>query len=153
MFKYILMPKLVAFYLKEFSLRKDGSTSDLYKWIFCMCLPFHFNFFRRARLNALMIAECTNSGEQIKKVLFALTGASLGIIAFAESYSTAYGSGNDAPDFAYDFVTGEGALVPYGFVSNAGILAISLNGASRNLVESYLPLLLPFYLDIQIQYL
>lgn len=154
MFKYINMPRLVAYYLKEFSLRVDGTTSDLYKFIFCLCLPFLSPTLWRARLIALMIAECTNSADQVARVLGVITGArvSFGTIGGGDSgHMIAYDGSHDVPEFAYGAVTGEVPKVPYGETSNDNVMYIQLNGASLTEVEGYLPLLIPFYNDIQIR--
>lgn len=98
------MPRLVAFYLREFSGRADGEVSWLYKFIFCLCLPFVSNTFYRARLIALAIAECTESVAQIDRVLDMITasdsssGATISIERTNEDYFTVFGeSANPEP--------------------------------------------------------
>lgn len=151
MFRYIDMPKLVAFYLKEFSVQKDGEPSVMYKFIFCLCLPFVSYAFRRARLIALAIAECTNSQDQIQRVLEKITGATIDVIPFSAEYYAAYDGSDDIPQFPYNNSQGmDNALVPYTPVANAGTFYITLNGASRTEVEGYLPLLIPFYIKTNI---
>lgn len=153
MFKYINMPKLVAFYLKEFSIRSDDTTSFLYKFIFCLCLPFLSNTFYRARMNALAVAECTSSEDQILRVLQAITGVNVFLVAFHLDYYTAFDDSSDTPDFPYDNSTGnDNPLVPYSAVANAGELYVKLNGVRRNEVEAYLDLLIPFYVQINVNY-
>lgn len=147
MLKYINMPKLVAFYLKEFSYRRDGTTSDLYWYVYCLCLPFIFPGFRRARMIALAIAECTNSRDQILRILNILTDAEFWIPTPGE-YRTQYsGSAADVPDFGYDG-TNEQPLVFYNEGTNESVLHIRLNGASRQEIEAYLELLIPFYINL-----
>lgn len=90
MFRYIDMPKLVAFYLREFSYDAGGNASNLYKFVFCLCLPFVSHTFRRARLIALAIAECTNSQDQITRVLEKITGAKADHISLDDSYYLSY---------------------------------------------------------------
>lgn len=144
MFKYICMPKLVAFYLREFSVDRGGNPSLLYKFIFCLCLPFVSKTFYKARLTALAIAECTNSQDQIVRVLEKITGAKVHIIPLVNEYMLEFGS-NQVLDFTYAAVDGESAIVPFNVEPNAGFIYITLNGASRSEVEKYLPLLIPFY--------
>lgn len=91
------MPRLVAFYLREFSGRADGEVSWLYKFIFCLCLPFVSNTFYRARMIALALAECTESVAQIDRVLDMITasdsssGATISIERTNEDYFTVFG--------------------------------------------------------------
>lgn len=152
MFKYLDMPKLVAFYLREFSVTRDGWVSNLYYFVFCLCLPFISQRFRAARLNALAIAECTNSADQISRLLYKLTGATLHVTPLDEDYYLSYdGEGNTA-DFDYEGEN-EQPLIPYAPTINSGILRITLNGASRNEVETYLRLLIPFYYETTIIWL
>lgn len=151
MFKYINMPRLVAHYLKEFSVRSDGTTSDLYRFMFCLCLPFVFPAFRRARLIALMIAECTNSADQVSRVLFAATGAQIHSIVPGGA-PIAYDGSGDVPQFAYDGSV-DTPLVPYGQTPNNNIMYIELGSASLTEVQALLPLLIPFYVNIEIRVL
>lgn len=153
MFRYINMPKLVAHYLREFSVQKDGLASTLYKFIFCLCLPFVSKTFYLARLKALAIAECTNSQDQITRVLEAITGATVEIVPLSGEYYVAYNGTDDSPDFPFDNSDDmDNALVPYVSAANAGYIYITLNGASRSEVEAYLPLLIPFYVHVVIVY-
>lgn len=150
MFRYINMPKLVAFYLREFSTNQaGGSVSILYKFIFCLCLPFLSQTFREARLRALAIAECTNSADQIAKVLNKLTGATLRVESGDEDFYVSYDATGEVSDFNYDG-TDEQPLVPYEPIINFGVLYITLNGASQTDVEAYLRLLIPFYYETTI---
>ena len=151
MFKYISMPKLVAFYLREFSVRKDGTPSLLYKFIFCLCLPFFSKTFNRARLIALAIAECTNSADQIKRVLEKITGASFTFRRLTDEYLAAYDGSNDTPDFAYGNEE-DAPLVTFGFIPNYVAIDVTLNDASKSEVEAYLYLLIPFYIKTTIRY-
>ncbi len=107
------MPRLVAFYLREFSGRADGEVSWLYKFIFCLCLPFVSNTFYRARLIALAIAECTESVAQIDRVLDMITasdssgGATISIERTNEDYLTVFGESATPVAPATFFVTPE----------------------------------------------
>lgn len=148
MFKYIDMPKLVALYLREFSLRKDGETSVLFKFIFCLCLPFISRTFRKARLIALAIAECTNSQDQITRVLEKITGVSVEYTALVDSYYMSYNGTGNTPEFPYGMLSEP--LVPYIETPNQLYMYISLNGASEDEVRAYLQLLIPFYVKINL---
>lgn len=151
MFRYINMPKLVATYLREFSCDAEGKPSALYKFIFCLCLPFVSATFRQARLNVLAIAECTNSGEQIKRVLKAITGAEIEYVGGVTDYEVSYGVPNDGEEAMVSYGVpedGEEAEVPYGDPTNVVIATVTLNGASRTDVEAYLSLLVPFYIKL-----
>lgn len=148
MFKYINMPKLVALYLREFSLRKDGETSVLFKFIFCLCLPFISRTFRKARLIALAIAECTNSQDQITRVLEKITGVSVEYTSLDDSYYMSYNGTGNTPEFPYGMLSEP--LVPYIETYNQLYMYISLNGASEDEVRAYLQLLIPFYVKINL---
>lgn len=148
MFKYINMPKLVALYLREFSLRKDGETSVLFKFIFCLCLPFVSRTFRKARLIALAIAECTNSQDQITRVLEKITGVSVEYTSLDDSYYMSYNGTGNTPEFPYGMLSEP--LVPYIETPNQLYMYISLNGASEDEVRAYLQLLIPFYVKINL---
>lgn len=148
MFKYISMPKLVALYLREFSLRKDGETSVLFKFIFCLCLPFISRTFRKARLIALAIAECTNSQDQITRVLEKITGVSVEYTSLDDSYYMSYNGTGNTPEFPYGMLSEP--LVPYIETPNQLYMYISLNGASEDEVRAYLQLLIPFYVKINL---
>lgn len=153
MFKYIDMPKLVAYYLKEFSIQKDGKPSLLYRFIFCLCLPFVSQTFYRARLNALAIAECTNSQDQILRVLTALTGASFYIVPLNNEYFAPFDGTDETPDFPYDNSAGaDNAIVPFTSAANAGFMYVTLNGATQSEVDAYLQLLIPFYIQLTVIY-
>lgn len=148
MFKYINMPKLVALYLREFSLRKDGETSVLFKFIFCLCLPFVSRTFRRARLITLAIAECTNSQDQLTRVLEKITGVSVEYTSLDDSYYMSYNGTGNTPKFPYGMLSEP--LVPYVETPNQLYMYISLNGASEDEVRAYLQLLIPFYVKINL---
>lgn len=153
MFRYINMPKLVATYLREFSCDADSRPSALYKFIFCLCLPFVSVTFRRARLIALAIAECTNSGEQIKRVLRAITGAEITYVGGVTDYEVSYGVPDDGEEAMVSYGMpndGEEVKVPYGDPTNIVIAIVTLNDASRADVETYLSLLVPFYIKLVI---
>lgn len=151
MFRYINMPKLVATYLHEFNTNTSGVVSNLYKFIFCLCLPFVSTTFRRARLNALAIAECTVSADQISRVLNKLTGAEILSMVGGEDYMVAYEyeSGSES-NFCYT-TNAEG--VPYRDPANSVYMTIRLNDAERDDVDSYLSLLVPFYVQTIITYI
>lgn len=151
MVRYINMPKLVATYLREFSCDAEGRPSALYKFIFCLCLPFVSATFRRARLTALAIAECINSGDQIARVLKAITSAEIEYIGGVTDYEVSYG----IPDARGEAMVSYGVpndreevRVAYGDPSNVVIAAVALNGATRSDVEAYLSLLVPFYIKL-----
>ena len=148
MFRYIDMPKLVAFYLREFSYDAGGNASNLYKFIFCLCLPFVSRTFRRARLIALAIAECTNSQDQITRVLEKITGVSVEYTSLAVSYYMSYNGTGNTPEFPYGMLSEP--LVPYVETTNQLYMYISLNGASEDEVRAYLQLLIPFYVKINL---
>lgn len=152
MFKYIDMPKLVALYLREFSLRKDGETSVLFKFIFCLCLPFISRTFRKARLIALAIAECTNSQDQIVRLLEKITGVTVEIVPEYSDYHVQYDGTDEVPEFAYDD-TSDTPVIPYNPDDNAGGTNITLNGASQTEVEGYVSLLIPFYIESHVNYI
>lgn len=146
------MPKLVAFYLREFSVNKRGDVSLLYRFIFCLCLPFLSSTFNRARLNALAIAQCTSSAEQIVRVLNKITGAVM-----------TYGHGGDDSFYVpYNFDSPSAMLsfdgsdttpvAPYLAAPNVVVIAIQLNGADANEVLGYLSLLIPFYVKTTITF-
>lgn len=147
MFRYIDMPKLVAFYLREFSYDAGGNATNLYKFIFCLCLPFVSRTFRRARLIALAIAECTNSQDQITRVLEKITGVSVKYTSLDSYYMSYNGTGN-IPEFPYGMLSEP--LVPYVETPNQLYMYISLNGASEDEVRAYLQLLIPFYVKINL---
>ena len=147
MFRYINMPKLVAAYLREFSTNALGTPSNLYKFVLCLCLPFISPTFRRARLNALAIAECTVSADQIKRVLYMLTGAEIISIENNEECMVSYTDTDML--FAYSTDT-EG--VPYGDPANSVVLVIRRNEATASEIEQYLTLLVPFYVSVIINY-
>lgn len=154
MFRYIDMPKLVAFYLREFSYRTDGTPSNLYKFVFSLCLPFVSNTFRRARLITLAIAECTNSQDQIIRVLKKITGADMVVDSSVTDYYAPYNGTGESPDFPYNgsVPANDNPVVLYSPVANAGTITITLNGASKTEVAAYLELLIPFYIQTNIIY-
>ena len=149
------MPKLVAYYLKEFSVKTDGTTSNLYKFIFCLCLPFVSNTFNKARLTALAIAECTDSREQIIRLLKKITGLT---VTVSESSSDEYYCGfddtndEDCTDFSLD-ETADSALVTFYPVTNSGYFSVTLGDYSQEQFEAYLALIVPFYVNFKILYL
>lgn len=154
MFRYIDMPKLVAFYLREFSYRADGAPSNLYKFVFSLCLPFVSFTFRKARLIALAIAECTNSQDQIIRVLKKITGADMVVDSSSLDYYAPFNGTGESPDFPYNGsnAAANTPLVLYSLTANAGVLVVTLNGASKAEVAAYLELLIPFYIQTIIIY-
>lgn len=152
MFKYINMPTLVAHYLREFSFRSDYAPSLLYRFVYCLCLPFVSQYFRRARMIALAIAECTNSADQIVRVLGKITGATVSITNLYDELLIAYDKTEDVVMyFSYD-ATADAPVVPYTATQNEGIIYIIPNGVDRNEIEAYLKLLTPFYINYEIRY-
>lgn len=105
MFRYIDMPKLVAYYLREFSYRRDGTTSTLYQFVFSLCLPFVSKQFRSARLAALAIAECTNSADQIKRLFDKLMGgdAKLTILSHNNDFQLSWDGTGAEPLFPFSY--------------------------------------------------
>lgn len=105
MFRYIDMPKLVAYYLREFSYRRDGTTSTLYQFVFSLCLPFVSKQFRSARLAALAIAECTNSADQIKRLFDKLMGgdATLTILSHDNDFQLSWDGTGAQPLFPFSY--------------------------------------------------
>lgn len=153
MFKYINMPKLVAFYLKEFSARADGGASDLYKFAFCLCLPFVSKTYNTARMISLSIAECTQSRDQITRLLKKITGADVTFQDYTGEFMVGYDDSNDANVIQIPYGSGaDVAEVPYYPVANAGNMVVALNGYGQEQFESYLSLLIPFYINFQITY-
>lgn len=150
MFRYINMPKLVATYLREFSCNSTGEPSVLYKFIFCLCLPFVSATFRQARLNALAIAECTNSSDQIVRVLKALTGADMRIGANGGDYMASYNGDGETYENGFIYNGDSEPSVPYGDPVNLVQVEITLNDASISDVVAYLDLLVPFYVKLLI---
>ena len=148
------MPKLVAHYLKEFSVRTDGTPSVLYKFIFCLCLPFVSNTFNTARITALAIAECTPSSDQIVRLLYKITGATVTFVENLEDYQCGYDDTNDATctDFAYSNIA-DTPLLRYEPIPNEGNMLVDLNGYNQEQFESYLTLILPFYVNFKINYI
>ena len=150
MFKYINMPRLVAHYLKEFSVGSDGNVSTLYRFVFCLCLPFVSSTFNRARLEALAIAECTNSRDQIFRLMYKLTGAVISNVG--SEYFVAYDASSDLPDFAFDG-SNDVAAVPFDGSVNYANLLVSLNGCSADTFTAYFQLLVPFYVSFTIEFI
>jgi len=146
------MPKLVAYYLKEFSVNSSSQPSNLYKFVFCLCLPFISKTFNRARMIALMISECTQSADQIGKVLNAITGADISFINFEDTFFCGYDGTSDVPNVHYSGKFYDVPLLPYSTIPNASNMHVTLNGYSQKQFESYLSLLIPFYVSIQITY-
>lgn len=151
MFRYICMPKLVAFLLREFSGKSDGSMSTLYKFVFCLCLPFVSQTFRRARLIALAIAECTNSADQISRLINAITGATMTVNQYVDEVCVSY-DGTSPLQTPYSYPPEGDPMIPYYPTANVGGIVITLNGASQSEVQAYLELLLPFYVEYTLKF-
>lgn len=152
MFKYINMPKLVAFYLREFSINKRGIASVLYQFIFCLCLPFLSPTFNRARLTALAIAQCTDSAEQIIRVLNKITGAVMTYERRDDSFYVPYNFDDPSAMLSFD---GSDAtpVAPYSAFPNIVDITIRLNGSNADEVLGYLSLLIPFYVKTTITFI
>lgn len=147
------MPKLVAHYLREFSLQAGGAESNLYRFVFCLCLPFISTTFAKARLIALAVAECTNSSDQIIKLLSKITGATVSFTELKTEYRVAYNGADDIPELPYDNSTGtDNPLVPYESTTNDVFLNVTLGDVPRSEFEAYLPLLIPFYIQYKLIY-
>lgn len=153
MFRYIFLPKLVAYYLREFSYyqtRASFEATNIYSFVMCLCIPFISQTFRRARLYALMIAECTNSADQIKRVFNKITGAVLtDDTTFNAPCMIAY---NIDSAVQVPYVLSKKTIIPYSTAANQTVLHVKLNSASREEVEAYLSLLIPFYVQYTIIY-
>lgn len=145
------MPKLVAFLLREFSGRSDGSMSTLYKFVFCLCLPFVSQTFRRARLIALAIAECTNSADQISRLVNAITGVTMTVNQYVDEVFVSYDDTSPLQT-PYSYPPTGDPLIPYTPAVNAGEIIITLNGVSQSEVQAYLELLLPFYVAYTLKF-
>lgn len=155
MFKYINMPKLVAYYLKEFSTRTDGQPSAFYQFIFCLCLPFISSTFNEARMIALGIAECTNSRDQISRLLNKITGATVTFDSYQLEYFLAYDGSQDATVIKLPYnnsANGDVPLVPVTPIPSSGNMIVNLNGYDQAQFESYASLLIPFYINFTITY-
>lgn len=159
MFKYISTPKLVAFYLREFSATSDWQPSILYKFVFSLCLPFVSWHFRKARLIALAIAECTQSKDQIERLLQQLCNLDIEITQPTDAYSTAYdgsdmGSGEANRCFPYGGGN-DNPIVPFGYPYNTVEINVydEATDAQKYALEAYLKLLIPFYVKYTIFYL
>lgn len=125
--------------------------SWLYKFCFCLCLPFVSNTFYRARMIALAIAECTESLAQIQRVLRLITNADITVTSTAGDYILPYGPGADTADMMYSYTAGDqSTVVPYSGAADTATVLVVLNGASRTEVEAYLQLLIPFYVNINV---
>lgn len=149
MFKYIDMPKLVAYYLREFTIRSDDSWSILYRFVMCLCLPFISSTFRRARINALAIAECTNSRDQITKLLNKLTSASVVVDYLSTNAMVPYTPVTGTAMYAF---TPSDPNLRYARVANETVIYVTLNGTPKEEFEAYAQLLIPFYLQMNIVY-
>lgn len=154
MFRYINMPTLVAYFLREFAATKStGAASVIYLFTMCLCLPFVSKTFYRARLIALGIAECTNSADQIARLINHITGATIQFDTIvAEECMVVYDGTTlrSGTSFIYDGPqTAAAATVPYSSIRNISQITIQLNGASRAEVDAYLDMLIPFYIKTE----
>lgn len=152
MFKYINMPKLVAFYLRDFSVNKGRVASNLYQFIFCLCLPFLSPTFNRARLIALAIAQCTDSAEQIIRVINKITGAVMTYERKDDSFYVPYNFDNRGAALSFDGSYAR-PVAPYSSFPNIVDITIQLNGANADEVLGYLSLLIPFYVKTTITFI
>lgn len=163
MFRYIDMPKLVAYYLREFSYRRDGTTSTLYQFVFSLCLPFVSKQFRSARLAALAIAECTNSATQIKRLFNKLMDGdtTLTILSHNSDFLLSWDGTGAEPLFPFD---GSAATndpqVLYSPSPNLVDLTVAIPSvyddakfeSVKQTAAAYLQLLIPFYIQTNINY-
>lgn len=163
MFKYINMPRLVAYYLREFSNHQDPNNSapfsNLYVFVMCCCLPFFSQTFRTARLNALAIAECTCSQKQVERLLMKLVPniETVSITKSVEEFLLAFGTLSDAV-IAYDDLTSP--LIVYTPAINDSKVIITLKGSlsqaavleTKAQILGYLPLLIPFFIKYDLSF-
>lgn len=151
-FRYINTAKLVAYYLREFSTNRGRVTSNLYRFVLCLCLPFTSVPFLKERMIRLAIAECTNSTDQIKRVLKVIAGVDISVVTNTNDFYVALSTLSD-PVFPYDDnAVSETARVPYTPIENEATIYVTLNGASQTKVAAYLDMLIPFYVQTVIIY-
>lgn len=165
MFRYISPAKLVATYLREFSFKERDNlptrcvATDLYRFVLCCCLPFVSESFRRARLIALAIAECTDSQDQIKRLVNKITGADMEVIIDDGRYFTTYKGGDVPLSFSYNN-TANAPIVPFGAGSPSVEILVYTNEDDEvkkqkkiDEVSALLDLLIPFYVSPKITYI
>ena len=170
MFRYISPAKLVATYLREFSFKERRFevlwnsytrriATDLYRFVLCCCLPFVSESFRRARLIALAIAECTDSQDQIKRLVNKITGADMEVIIDDGRFFTSYNSENAPIEFSYNN-TANAPIVPFGAGSSRVEILVYTNEDDEvkkqkkiDEVSALLDLLIPFYVSPKITYI
>lgn len=165
MFRYISPAKLVATYLREFSFKERDNlptrhiATDLYRFVLCCCLPFVSESFRRARLIALAIAECTDSQDQIKRLVNKITGADIEVIIVDGRYFTTYQGGDVPLSFSYDSAANT-PIVPFGAGAPSVEILVYTNEDDEvkkqkkiDEVSALLDLLIPFYVSPKITYI
>jgi hypothetical protein len=102
---------------------------------------------------SLSIAECTQSRDQITRLLKKITGADVTFQDYTGEFMVGYDDSNDANVIQIPYGSGaDVAEVPYYPVANAGNMVVALNGYGQEQFESYLSLLIPFYINFQITY-
>lgn len=158
MFKYIDTPKLVAHYLREFALDKEGEASLIYKFILCVVLPFVSQRFRRARLIALAIAECTQSQDQIVRVLKKIVAFETGldeadvqidVTTGDEHLYVSYDKSNDANQQTSYEGSEDDLGAPYAEMQNIITFTV-YDEATLQIVNKYIALLVPFYVKYEV---
>lgn len=153
MFKYIFLHKLVAMYLREFSVNSDEKPSNIYKFLLACCVPFLDKSFWSIRLRALAIANNRMSADQIVRLLQAIFPGLVvlgGIIAPVEQ-NIKY-TNETKNIFAFSVSTAQ-SQTPWSKIGNYEDLTIRLNGNDRNGVEAIVPLLFPFWIRLDYQIL
>ena len=148
MFKYIFLHKLVAMYLREFSVNAKTEPSNMYKFMLACCTPFLDKTLWFARLRALAIANNRMSTDQILRALKAIfPGLTIsgGIISPVEQNLKF--TNETKQIFAFSVAT-TGSQTPYANAANYETLTIELNGNNRSEVEAIIPLLFPFWIQL-----
>jgi len=103
---------------------------------------------------ALGIAECTQSRDQIARLLNKITGADVTFVAYTGEFMVGYDGTSDGTVIQLPYRHGlDVAIAPYIPVPNAGNMEVALNGYGQAQFESYLSLLLPFYINFQLTYI
>lgn len=153
--RYIHTARTVATLLREHCTARDGTVSTFYKFVFCLCLPFMSLKWYDEIAKAYVLASCTQSREQIFRVIELFTGATLSYSRSVETHMVSMdGSAQGlrvTMDGTADANFNVGAI-PYFGVPNQEVMEIQLNGADTKEVERLLALLIPFYVNIKIVY-
>lgn len=151
MFKYIFLHKLVAMYLREFSTNSRNEPSNMYKFMLACCTPFLDKTLWLARLRALAVANNRMSTDQIIRALKAIFPGSTiagGIISPVEQNLKF--TNETKQIFAFSVATA-GSQTPYTKTANYEDFTIKLNGNNRSEVEAIIPLLFPFWIQLDYQ--